>query len=137
MELPDEVVEDVRKRLHRVSGQLAGIERMLDEAEGAHDWLRVVRMRTSLVMQRSAASEIHRLFLGAMPWHLPHPLRLIPDIDRICFQITHADDIASAYAAAVTGDATGPFNDAAEPVMTAATVSVRLRERLAHISRNV
>lgn len=30
MELPDEVIDDVRKRLHRVSGQLAGIERMLD-----------------------------------------------------------------------------------------------------------
>ncbi len=31
MQLPDEVIDDVRKRLHRVSGQLAGIERMLDD----------------------------------------------------------------------------------------------------------
>lgn len=101
----------------------AAVERMLDETEREHEWLRVVRMRTSLVVQRSAASEIHRLFLGALPWHLPRPLRLIPDIDRICFQVTHADDVATAYAAAITGDATGPFNIAADPVLTAATVA--------------
>ncbi len=37
MELPDEVIEDVRKRLHRVSGQLAGIERMLDDGRECKD----------------------------------------------------------------------------------------------------
>jgi DNA-binding FrmR family transcriptional regulator len=31
VQLPEEVVEDVRKRLHRAAGQLQGIERMLDE----------------------------------------------------------------------------------------------------------
>lgn len=37
MELPDEVIEDVRRRLHRVSGQLAGIERMLDDGRECRD----------------------------------------------------------------------------------------------------
>jgi DNA-binding FrmR family transcriptional regulator len=31
VQLSDEVVEDVRRRLHRAAGQLQGIERMLDE----------------------------------------------------------------------------------------------------------
>ena len=31
MELPDEVVSDVRKRLRRAAGQVAAVERMLDE----------------------------------------------------------------------------------------------------------
>lgn len=37
MQLPDEVIEDVRRRLHRVSGQLAGIERMLDDGRECKD----------------------------------------------------------------------------------------------------
>ncbi len=31
MELPDDVVSDVRKRLRRAAGQVAAVERMLDE----------------------------------------------------------------------------------------------------------
>ncbi len=31
MQLPDEVVDDVRKRLRRVAGQVQGVERMLAE----------------------------------------------------------------------------------------------------------
>jgi DNA-binding FrmR family transcriptional regulator len=37
MQLPDEVVEDVRRRLHRAAGQLQGIERMLDEGRECRD----------------------------------------------------------------------------------------------------
>jgi DNA-binding FrmR family transcriptional regulator len=32
--LPDEVIRNVRTRLRRVTGQLEGIERMLDEGRG-------------------------------------------------------------------------------------------------------
>lgn len=46
MELPTEVIEDARRRLHRVSGQVAGIERMLDEGRECRD----------VVTQVSAAS---------------------------------------------------------------------------------
>ena len=38
MELPEDVIEDVRKRLHRVVGQVQGVERMLDEGRGAATW---------------------------------------------------------------------------------------------------
>ena len=37
MELPEEVIAGVRRRLHRVSGQLAGIERMLDDGRECRD----------------------------------------------------------------------------------------------------
>lgn len=47
MQLPDEVVEDVKKRLHRVGGQLRGIERMLEEGRECRD----------IVTQLSAATK--------------------------------------------------------------------------------
>jgi DNA-binding FrmR family transcriptional regulator len=37
MQLPDEVIDDVRTRLHRVGGQLAGIERKLDDGRECKD----------------------------------------------------------------------------------------------------
>jgi DNA-binding FrmR family transcriptional regulator len=37
VELPAEVVDDVRRRLRRASGQLAGVERMLDEGRECRD----------------------------------------------------------------------------------------------------
>jgi DNA-binding FrmR family transcriptional regulator len=46
VELPDEVTDDLRKRLRRVAGQVQGIERMLDEGRECRD----------LVTQISAAN---------------------------------------------------------------------------------
>ncbi len=37
MDLPDEVIDEVRKRLRRVAGQVQGIERMLDEGRECRD----------------------------------------------------------------------------------------------------
>ena len=37
MELPEEVVADLRTRLRRVAGQVQGIERMLDESRECRD----------------------------------------------------------------------------------------------------
>ena len=39
IELPDEVVGDLRRRLRRVAGQIAGIERMLEERRECRDVL--------------------------------------------------------------------------------------------------
>ena len=47
MQLPEEVTGDVRRRLHRVAGQLQGIERMLNENRECRD----------VVMQISAATK--------------------------------------------------------------------------------
>lgn len=47
MQLPDEVTADVRRRLRRVAGQVAGIERMLDDGRDCRE----------IVAQVSAASK--------------------------------------------------------------------------------
>ena len=96
----------------------AAVEALLDATQQEHPQLRVVRMRTSLVFQRAAASEVHRLFLGPLlPWHLPRPLRLVPGVSKLQFQATHARDIADSYVRALTRDVSGAFNIAAEPVL--------------------
>jgi UDP-glucose 4-epimerase len=101
------------------SRQKAEVEALLDEIELQEAGLRIVRMRTSLVFQRAAASEVHRLFLGPLlPWHLPRALRLVPGVAPLQFQATHATDIADAYLRALTRDVAGAFNVAAEPVLT-------------------
>jgi DNA-binding FrmR family transcriptional regulator len=51
MELPAEVIEDVRRRLHRVTGQLAGIERMLDEGRECRDVVTQVSAATRALEQ--------------------------------------------------------------------------------------
>ena len=107
----------------------AAVEAMLDEVEREHPQLRIVRMRTSLVFQRGAASEVHRLFLGHLPWHLPRALRFIPSSPKLCFQATHADDIADAYVRAITRSVRGAFNVAAEPVLDPATIAQAVHGR--------
>ncbi len=37
MQLPDEVLDDLRRRLRRIGGQVQGIERMLDEGRECRD----------------------------------------------------------------------------------------------------
>ena len=51
MELPDDVIADVRKRLHRVSGQLAGIERMLDDGRECKDVVTQISAATKALEQ--------------------------------------------------------------------------------------
>jgi DNA-binding FrmR family transcriptional regulator len=51
MELPQEVIDDVRKRLHRVSGQLAGIERMLDSGRECKDVITQISAATKALEQ--------------------------------------------------------------------------------------
>ena len=47
MQFPEQVIDDVRKRLRRVAGQVQGVERMLDEGRECRD----------VVTQISAASK--------------------------------------------------------------------------------
>jgi DNA-binding FrmR family transcriptional regulator len=47
MEIPEDVIEDVRRRLHRVAGQVEAVERMLDEGRECRE----------VVTQVSAASK--------------------------------------------------------------------------------
>lgn len=68
MELPDEVIDDLRKRLRRIAGQVQGIERMLDEGRECRD----------VVTQISAANRAleqagFRLVSAGLTYCLAHP----------------------------------------------------------------
>jgi UDP-glucose 4-epimerase len=98
----------------------AAVERLLDRFEDEHPDIRVVRMRPALTFKREAASEVRRLFLGPF---LPNPLLrpgllpFVPDVPGLRFQGVHSLDVGEAYRLAVVGDAKGPFNLAADPVL--------------------
>jgi UDP-glucose 4-epimerase len=84
----------------------------------------VVRLRPGLIFKRDAASGIRRLFAGPF---LPSPLvrssliPIVPKSDRLCFQAVHSYDVGEAYRlAALSREARGAFNLAAEPVLDAA-----------------
>lgn len=108
----------------------AMVEQALDAFERGRPDVRVVRMRTSLVFKRQAASEIARLFIGPLlPRRLvgPEMLRVLPEIAGLKVQATHGDDIALAYHLAITTPgAHGAFNVAADPVLDAALVAEHL-----------
>ena len=51
MDFPDEVTDDVRRRLRRIAGQVAGIERMLDEGRECRDVVTQVSAATKALEQ--------------------------------------------------------------------------------------
>ncbi|MDA8297611.1 MAG: metal-sensitive transcriptional regulator [Actinomycetota bacterium] len=51
MEIPDEVIDDVRRRLHRVAGQVKAIERMLDDGRECRDVVTQVSAATKALEQ--------------------------------------------------------------------------------------
>ena len=107
-------------RTSAYSAQKAEVESLLDAHERRHPEQRVVRLRPGLIFKRESATEIRRLFLGPLfPNRLVRPglLAVVPEIDRLRFQAVHADDVATAFGLAVVGEASGPFNVAAEPVL--------------------
>lgn len=51
MELPQEVVDDLRKRLHRVVGQVNGIEQMLNEGRECREIVTQISAASSALSQ--------------------------------------------------------------------------------------
>ncbi|HEY8546563.1 MAG TPA: metal-sensitive transcriptional regulator [Acidimicrobiales bacterium] len=68
MEIPDDVIADLRRRLHRVSGQIAGIERMLDEGRECKDVVTQISAATRALEQAG-----FRLVAAGLTWCLAHP----------------------------------------------------------------
>lgn len=98
----------------------AYVERVLDAFELVHPGLRVVRLRPGLIFKGEAASEIRRFFAGPLlPGALVRPslIPVVPDTPGLRFQAVHAADVGQAFRLAVTSDARGAFNIAAEPVL--------------------
>ncbi len=107
-------------------------ERLLDLFERDHPAVRVVRLRPALTFKRVAASEIRRYFLGpVVPGSLARAgaIPVVPKVKRLRTQAVHTDDVGQAYRLAVVGDARGPFNLAADPVLDADAVAGLLDAR--------
>ena len=100
----------------------AETERMLDAYE---DRLRVVRLRPGLIFKRQAAPEIRRLFAGPfVPTRVLGHLPVVPLPARLAVQCVHSDDIGEAYRlAALSPDARGAYNIAADPVLQPADLA--------------
>jgi UDP-glucose 4-epimerase len=102
------------------SRQKSEVERLLDRFEDDTPDTRVVRLRPGLIFKGAAGSGIRRLFGGPF---VPTPvlrralIPLVPDIPELRFQAVHSHDVGTAYALAVTSDARGAFNIAAEPIL--------------------
>ncbi|MDA8343508.1 MAG: metal-sensitive transcriptional regulator [Actinomycetota bacterium] len=68
MELPEAVVEDVRKRLHRIAGQINGVERMLDEGRECRDIVQQLSAATKAMEQAG-----FRLVAAGLTFCIEHP----------------------------------------------------------------
>jgi nucleoside-diphosphate-sugar epimerase len=105
----------------------AACERIMDAFAAAHPDIRLVRLRPGLIFQRSAGTEIRRLFAGPLlPSRLLHRtlIPIVPDTPRLVFQAVHADDVADAYRrAALEPGARGAYNIAADPVLDPPTLA--------------
>jgi UDP-glucose 4-epimerase len=118
----------------------AEVERLLDAFEREQEHIRVVRLRPGLIFKRDAASGIRRLFAGPL---LPGALvrrsliPVVPADERLVFQAVHSHDMGEAYRLAVVGDAAGPFNVAAEPVLDSTELGRVLGARPVRVPRRV
>jgi UDP-glucose 4-epimerase len=110
----------------------AEVERRLDDFERAWPEIRVVRLRPTFIFKREAASQQRRLFIGPF---LPQVLvrrslvPVVPDVPGLRFQAVHSLDVAEAYRLAVVGEAAGPFNIAADPVIDLKVLARELHAR--------
>jgi nucleoside-diphosphate-sugar epimerase len=111
----------------------AAAERALDEVEAGHREWRSVRLRPGLIFKREAGAEVRRLFAGPLlPAALLRPglIPLLPLPDDLVVQAVHGDDVGEAYRlAALSGDARGAYNIAADPVLDPATLARFFRAR--------
>jgi UDP-glucose 4-epimerase len=116
----------------------AYVERVLDAFEVDHRGIRVVRLRPAFIFQRSSASEQRRIFAGPfVPTSLLKRGRLpvVPWPSGLRFQALHTRDAAEAYRLAVTTEARGSYNVAADPVIDDKVVGDLLGARTVAVPR--
>ncbi|MGD0256038.1 MAG: metal-sensitive transcriptional regulator [Acidimicrobiales bacterium] len=68
MQLSEDIVEDLRKRLHRVAGQIEGVERMLDQGRECRDVVSQISAATKALEQAG-----FRLVAAGMTYCVEHP----------------------------------------------------------------
>jgi UDP-glucose 4-epimerase len=120
------------------SREKAYAERLLDVFSLEHPEVRVVRMRPGFIFSRESAAEQRRLFLGPLlfgPLVRPELSPVMPAIAGLRLQVLRSSDAAEAYRLAVTGDARGAFNLAAEPVVDTAVLTHLFHARALRLPR--
>ncbi|MEU4221235.1 NAD-dependent epimerase/dehydratase family protein [Actinoplanes sp. NPDC026623] len=114
------------------------VEDLLDRAEAEHPGLRVVRIRPPAVLQPAAAGELVRMALGRSA-PLARVVRgralVLPLPPQAVTQVVAAEDVADLVGRAVLARATGGFNVADEPVLTAEMLARLLGGRHLPVSR--
>jgi DNA-binding FrmR family transcriptional regulator len=68
VQLPEDVIDDVRKRLRRVAGQVQGVERMLDEGRECKEVVAQISAATKALEQAG-----FRLVAAGMTYCVEHP----------------------------------------------------------------
>ncbi len=68
MQLPEEVSDEVRKRLRRVAGQVQGVERMLEEGRDCKEVVGQISAATKALEQAG-----FRLVAAGLTYCLEHP----------------------------------------------------------------
>ncbi|MFF8830970.1 SDR family oxidoreductase [Streptomyces sp. NPDC015131] len=114
------------------------LERVLDTFEARNPGVRVVRMRPAFLFKQESGPEQRRIFAGRfLPGQLagPRTIPVVPDIPGLRFQALHTDDAAEAYRLAATGDASGAFNLAADPVLDARELAGLLDAKVIRLPR--
>lgn len=121
----------------------AAVERLLDRVAERHPELTITRVRPGLVMQRGAASEVQRYFLGPFAvgplfrWVRRGRLPVVPLPRRFTLQFVHADDLADAMVRMLRRRAGGAFNIAAEPPLEPADLARLLNARYVPVPETV
>ncbi|HMG29477.1 MAG TPA: NAD-dependent epimerase/dehydratase family protein [Jiangellaceae bacterium] len=111
----------------------AYLERYLDAFRLREPQIRLAWLRPSFAFKRQSASEQRRIFAGPLlPRGLVRPGRLpiLPVPAGLRFQAVHSHDVGEALRLAVlAGEANGPFNVAADPVIDATVLAELLGTR--------
>jgi len=112
----------------------AAAEKMLDGFRAEHPEVLITRMRPVVIGQRPAVAGVLRYTLPALvPAGAIRLAKVLP-LDRdLRLQLVHADDVADAYRRAIEARAPGPFNLAADPVLTPADIADALGARHVHV----
>jgi len=119
----------------------AEVEDILTRVERDASGLRVVRLRPGLIFKREAATGIRRLFAGPfLPNQLVRPglIPVVPALPGLVFQAVHSHDVGDAYRlAALSGDAHGAYNIAADPVLDPSVIAQALGARVVAVPARV
>lgn len=122
----------------RLAQEMAGLERLLHGFASEHEIVRLVWIRSGVVLGPGARSQFAARF-GALGEHLraPRRLPLLPGVAHASLPAVHHDDLAAAFRSAVTGSGVGPYNVALDAPLDLAALSSAFGARPVAIPENL